>query len=167
MTAAHCENAGNIAQDIYFRNIERAEQGSVIRSIVEHVTHPSYNAYYSTRDYDYMLLKLDRSALVDDFGNPTGVKVIEINTDLGVPGANDPLWVLGYGQIGENIGGMSTTLQEATVSAFPNQTCENQYQQYFEEDYMFCSGVQGGGTGACLVSCSSCHLLLLLPIAFG
>lgn len=149
LTAAHCDNAGAIAQNIYFRTIRRAQEGAVVRRISEHVSHPNFNAQVSTRDYDYLLLKLETSALVDDSGNPTGVEIIPLNKDPGVPANNDPLWGIGYGQVGETIAGMSPVLKDATIVAFANQTCENQYQQYFEEGYMFCSGVVGGGTDTC------------------
>ncbi|CAB9510493.1 Vitamin K-dependent protein C (Fragment) [Seminavis robusta] len=149
ITAAHCNNAGTISPSVYFRNIERRQSGSVIRSIIDHVAHPSYNAQYSTRDHDYLLLKLDQSALVDSQGNPTGVQIIDINTNPNVPATNDALWGIGYGQIGEDIAGMSDVLRDAEIVAFANQRCENQYGQYFEESYMFCSGVNGGGIDTC------------------
>jgi len=149
LTAAHCDNKGDLSQNVYFRTIRRAEQGAVVRRIVEHVAHPNFDAQVSTRDYDYLLLKLEKSALVDDNGDPTGVEIIPINRDSSVPGVGDYLWGMGFGQVGETVAGMSPVLKEATLLAFGSHTCRSQYQHYFEEGYMFCSGVNLGGTDTC------------------
>jgi Trypsin len=138
-----------MSPSVYFHNVERQHQDSVVRTIVDHAKHPNYNAELSTRDYDFLLLKLDRTALQDDLGNPTGVQQIAINTDPNIPAANDALWGIGYGQIGEDIPGMSNELRDATIYTFDNTRCDSQYAKYFEPAYMFCSGVEGGGTDTC------------------
>jgi len=149
ITAGHCRGTGNIAPDIYFRNIRRKGQGSVKRTIVDFMLHPKFNAEVSTRDNDFMILKLDKTALVDDNGQDTLVKVIPPNTDPAIPAVNDALWGIGYGQTDENTPGMSDSLRDATIYTFDNEKCQRQYQRYFDETNMFCSGVEGGGTDTC------------------
>jgi trypsin len=149
LTAAHCDNSNTLSPSVYFRNVERQHQDSVVRTIVDHVAHPNFNAALSTRDFDYLILKLDRTALQDIRGEPTGVKAIAINIDPNIPATNDALWGIGYGQIGEDISGMSNELREATIYAFDNTQCDSQYGQFFDPADMFCSGVDGGGIDTC------------------
>lgn len=150
LTAAHCNNGNTpLSKDIFFRNLKRRQTGSVQREITHHQSHPKYNRDFSTRDYDYLILKLDKSALIDEFGNPTGVETIAINTNPSIPATGDSLWGIGFGQVGENVAGMSDTLRDVAIGTFSNATCEGQYGQFFEKDYMFCSGVANGGKDTC------------------
>jgi len=148
LTASHCYNGRILHEDIYFRNVKRKDaETSVHRTIAAFERHPRYNMEYSTREWDYLILKLDKSALVDDDGNPTGVKTIPLNRNASIPQAGDKLWGIGYGQLGEDIEGMSPTLQEVSIAAYSNATCEKQYTKFFEQDYMFCSGNPDGYGG--------------------
>ena len=151
LTAAHCYTGDVLSRDIYFRNVRRAESGSVKRQILETTAHPKFNAKISIRNYDYLLLKLDSSALVDEasFGNPTGVETIELNTDYQIPAAGDKLWGIGYGQVGEKVAGMSPVLRDVSIEAFSNETCRGQYGRFYDREYMFCAGDASGGHDTC------------------
>ena len=151
LTAAHCYTGDVLTPDIYFRNLRRAQAGSVKRQILDTAAHPKFNAKISIRNYDYLLLKLDSSALVDEasFGNPTGVETIELNTDYRIPAASDELWGIGYGQVGEKVAGMSPVLRDVSIEAFSNQTCSGQYGRFYDKEYMFCAGDATGGSDTC------------------
>lgn len=131
---------------MYFGTIRRKQRG-VKRQVIDWVYHPNFDADVNTRDFDFSVLKLDSSPLVDGDGKKTGVEVIPINTDPNVPRTGDPLLAMGYGQLGEDIKGMVDELRDVEIEAFSDETCEDQYTIYFEPEYMFCGGIPGGGKG--------------------
>ena len=142
MTAAHCNDESRNANSVYVGTVRR-RQGGVRRTIMDKVAHPDFDTS-NVRNYDFMILKLDSSALVDENGQKTGVEPIALNYDRFVPAEGDPLLAVGYGTTQEGDKGMSSELRDVQIEAFSEDTCRRQYSSYFQEDIMFCAGVEGG-----------------------
>ena len=143
LTAAHC---GNQNGRLWFRHLQWKH--GFTRDVIDRVKHPR-QVDGDHQDYDYMILKLDSSVLVDSANNPTGAKAIEINSDPEVPADNDPVWIVGFGASREN-GKMSSYLNHAQIYKATDATCSIHYGEVtYQRDRMFCSGIEGGGTDVC------------------
>lgn len=113
----------------------KSETG-ILRTVRTNIVHPLYDKATS-KDYDYNVLKLHKSALVDDQGNPTGAQVAELNTDRNVPAVGDALQVVGYGLTNENNNQTSPVLNEATIYYISDDTCRQEYgDETFVPDLM-------------------------------
>mgnify|MGYP005864262093 CR=1 FL=1 len=72
----------------------------IFRTVEKQVSHPLYQNDVR-KDYDFMILKLHTSALVDEEGKATGASTIQMNTDRNVPEVDAPLQTVGYGYTSE------------------------------------------------------------------
>jgi trypsin len=147
LTAAHCERQSHpFYKRVYFAST-KIRQG--ILRIVQHTnSHPAYLP--SLQDYDFSLLKLSASALVDEHGRPTGVQILPINRNATVPFPGDPLQTMGFGKLTEDQKDLSSTLQEARVEYIEDATCEKDYgPDHFFNQVMFCGGLLTGGKDTC------------------
>ena len=127
----------------------RLKQG-ISRTIQFARAHPAYLAD-DRQAYDFALIKLSSSALVDENGEPTGVEAIELNRNASIPQPGDVLQAMGFGKTQEEgSGGMNGRMREVQVEYMDNEICQEQYGFFqFWEHIMFCSGVQGGGKDTC------------------
>ena len=127
----------------------RLKQG-ISRTIQFARAHPAYLAD-DRQAYDFALIKLSTSALVDEDGQPTGMQVIELNRNASVPQPGDVLQAMGFGKVrDEESLGMNGRMQQVQVEYMDNEICQDQYGFYqFWDHIMFCSGVEGGGKDTC------------------
>ena len=148
LTAAHCAAENSITREVYFQTLRRTE-GGIVRRVTDSVAHPDFDANVNTREYDFLVLKLDSSALVDpSTGGSTGVETIQMNTNRAVPATGDRLVVTGYGAVTDG-GSMSNQLRDVQLEAFAADTCRAHYADLFKEDLMFCAGSSPAGKDAC------------------
>ena len=123
-------------------------KGGIERTIQYHQGHPAYLPRFN--DFDFMLIRLTESALVDQDGKLTGAEVIPFNRNRTTPEVGDPILVIGFGRTSEDGRGMSPTLQEVEIKYVDDYTCELQYGgQKFNSGVQFCAGVDGGGKDSC------------------
>jgi len=148
LTAAHCEDDKAPFDTRVFINGIESEKG-VFRSVKWQESHPLYKMEASGEGYDYLLLKLDKSALVDDKGNPTGAETVELNHDPTEPKVGDDLVAVGYGLTSETGRDVSDVLNDVKVKYVDDKICRSQYSSSYMQDYMFCAGVSGGGKDTC------------------
>lgn len=148
LSAAHCESTTTPFNSRVYVNSITDKQG-VFRVIQNEISHPDYKTL-NNNDYDFMILVLDKSALVDDNGDDTGAEVVQLNYDREVPGDGDPLMAVGFGLTEEGGGGMSDVLNDVQVDMASDDKCESQYgTDTFSPDLMLCAGVEGGGKDTC------------------
>ncbi|CAB9500149.1 Vitamin K-dependent protein C (Fragment) [Seminavis robusta] len=147
LTAAHCERRTHpFYKRALFMSTEIRE--GTLRTIEYTRAHPSYLP--TLQDYDFALLKLSQSALVDDHGQPTGMQILPINRSPNYPEPGDPLVAMGFGKTAEDAHGMSASLQQVQIDYISDDTCRRQYgADQFLDDVMFCGGVTGGGKDTC------------------
>ena len=69
-----------------------------------------------------MIIRLTESALVDEFGFPTNLSTIELNTDPSNPQDDDTLIVTGFGTIFSG-GPASNELLDVEVQFIPDDEC--------------------------------------------
>ena len=125
----------------------RTEQG-IPRYVEQQLSHPLYTG--GKQDYDFMLLKLDRSALVDDNGSPTGAELVRLNKNSNLPRVGDALIGMGFGKLAQDATDTSETFQEVEIYYVDDDTCLEQYSSSdFVKELMFCAGVPGGGKDTC------------------
>jgi Trypsin len=145
LTAAHCKNQG---ENVLLYTTERGT--GVSRTVAERSEHPLVVGD-ADFDYDFQMLRTETSMLVNDDGSPTGVKIIELNTDPSVPKDLDPVWIVGFGRTsaGKNAQ-TSQVMMHAQVYNQPASICSDHWGSvYFKSDRMVCSGIEGGGTDVC------------------
>jgi trypsin len=147
LSAAHCENLEHPFDTRLFLMGLQTGTG-ILRTIETQVAHPLYEG--DGEDYDYLILKLHKSALVDEnTGTPTGATIIAINRDPNIPAPGDALLAVGYGLLNPNDQDTAKDLHEVEVQCISNDVCQQQYSREFVQDFMFCSGVEGGGKDTC------------------
>lgn len=147
LSAAHCENKNHPFNSRVFVNGLESGQG-VFRTVTQQVAHPMYKEV-ENNDYDFLLLKLDSSALKDENGADTGCETVTLNTDRSVPETGDPLMAVGFGLTQEGGSATSEFLNDVEVQYVDDANCRSQYGDTFVSDLMFCAGVQGGGKDTC------------------
>jgi len=149
LSAAHCESQGHpFASRMFMMGVE-TETGLFV-TVEQQVAHPLYSGELT--DYDFLLLKLHHSALVDgSTGAATGAQIMNLNRNPNVPQVGDPLTAVGYGKLSSEAEGTSETLQEVEIYYISNDICLEQYGVTdFVAEYMFCSGVVNmGGRDTC------------------
>jgi trypsin len=161
LTAAHL-SAGRdliINNQVYLGSLE-SMKANVVRTATDVFIHPLYGAeseYYE--NYDYMLIKLDSSALVDGLQAdiqtqietplPTNLAKIALNRNGSNPATGDPLLVMGFG-VTEEDGSRSQFMREVTVLA-KDRSCGDAYSDLdeYNQEVMLCAGYEGGGKDAC------------------
>lgn len=148
LSAAHCESSASPFNTRVFINGIDSE-GGVFRTIERQESHPLYKVL-DNNDYDFMLLKLHTSALVDENGGATGAETVTLNTDRAVPSAGDPLMAVGYGLTEEGGSATSPVLNDVEVQYVSDEQCKAQYGTgTYNPLLMFCAGVDGGGKDTC------------------
>lgn len=155
LTAAHCGNT-TITDNtkVYIGSTEATE--GVVRTVVESFPHPQYNS--TTEHYDFMLIKLDSSALEDGFFDyttrkwtttPTNLTTIALNEDPAAPAEGEDLLVMGFGVTNQDDQNQVSDLREVMVKAF-DRTCPSSYSpQTIVPEIMICAGFPEGGKDAC------------------
>ena len=148
LSAAHCERLTHPFYKRVLFGSTRLNQG--MERHVEYLRgHPGYLPHL--QDFDFLLLKLTTSAVVDEDGTATGVKPIPINRNASLPVAGDPVQVMGFGKVQEGGSfGMSQSFQQVQIQYLDDATCGRQYgRAQFFQDVMFCSGDDSGGKDTC------------------
>ena len=151
LTAAHCGMSQHpLAQKRVRLRSESRTSGGITRVVVHQETHPAYNAFL--HDYDFQLLKLNASALVNADGNEsTGVAIVELNDNYYYPPVDAELTALGFGTTTPDAStGNSQVLMDVNLTYFPKDVCEAQYGPHrVPAATMMCMGVPGGGKDVC------------------
>ena len=139
LSAAHCEDTVHpFAMRVFL--LGTTTETGVFRTVERQVAHPLYHGDQRI-DYDFLLLKLHTSALVDDQGRPTGASTIALNREPTIPAVADPLAGVGYGKTSADADDTSPVLKEVEVYYISDDTCLEQYwYSDFVADLMFCSG---------------------------
>lgn len=148
LSAAHCENKNHpFATRVFVNGV--TTEGGIFRTIERQVAHPLYKVNQNN-DYDFMLLKLDSTALKDENDNDTGAETVTLNRDRSSPAAGDKLMAVGFGLTAEGGTATSQVLNDVEVKYVADSECENQYgTDTYAPDLMFCAGVEGGGKDTC------------------
>lgn len=155
LTAAHC-GAATISDDtMVFLGARKATDG-VKRYVMESFPHPDYNS--DNEHYDFMLIKLDSTALEEGFFNessrewtmqPTGLTTISLNEDATQPAKGDDLLVMGFGVTDPKDEFQVAELNEVTVKAFSYDCPSNFLEATIEPEIMICAGYEEGLRDAC------------------
>ncbi|CAB9507333.1 Plasminogen (Fragment) [Seminavis robusta] len=151
LTAGHCARK---AVDPLKRKQVRMlsthrETGGFTRHIAHLEIHPKYNQY--VQEFDFQLIKVDKSLLVDDNGVATGAKLVRINRNSQNPEPGDPVQAVGFGTVTpDGTSGNSMVLMDATLQAFANDHCHKQYGPgRIVEEIMMCVGSEDGSVDTC------------------
>ena len=149
LSAAHCERIDHpFGMRVFMLSI--TSDTGLYRTIEQQVSHPLYDGTSGVQDYDFMLLKLHTSALVQEDGQPTGAGLMELNRDPNIPAVGDTLVAMGFGKTDPNLTPTSPVLNEVEIEALDDATCLEQYKaDDFVAQLMFCAGVEGGGKDTC------------------
>lgn len=142
LTAAHCL----VSYPLYAVDaiVNRTSVNPVGRQYarqgVQYTAHPFYDANKNT--YDVAVVKLSSPV--------TGVPVVKLNTNRGVPVANQLLTVIGFG-VTSQYGASPKNLMKASVRAFSFEDCNdfNSYSGYIVDNAMVCAGITQGGVDSC------------------
>ncbi|CAB9504569.1 Transmembrane protease serine [Seminavis robusta] len=147
LSAAHCESRTNpFSTRVFINGLTSA--GGVFRNVAQQLSHPLYNG--DDKDYDFMILKLDSSGLVNPDGSSTGASLVTINEDSDNPQPGDPLMAVGFGLTEEGNQQTSSVLNDVEVLYVDDDQCMSQYGSgTYVPDLMFCAGVSGGGKDTC------------------
>jgi Trypsin len=151
LTAGHC---GRKALDPLWRKQVRLlskyrEQEGIVRHVAHLEIHPKYNQY--VQEFDFQLIKVNSSMLVDDNGGSTGAQVIKLNRDPNNPKHGDPVQAVGFGTVTpDGHSGNSKVLMDATLQAFSSDHCLKQYGPgKIVEEIMMCVGSVDGAVDTC------------------
>jgi hypothetical protein len=161
LTAGHC---GRKAADPLWRKHVRLlskyrEQGGIVRHVAHLEIHPKYNQ--NVQEFDFQLIKVNSSMLVDVNGIPTGAQVVRLNREPSNPKHGDPVQAVGFGTVTpDGHTGNSKVLMDATLQAFANDHCLKQYGPgKIVEEIMMCVGSVDGTIDTCqgeYVTCNGC-----------
>ena len=159
LTAGHC---GRKATEPHWRkhvqllskfrkasnNKKKTGQEGVTRKIAHLEVHPEF--YQPKQIYDFQLIKVSKSVLVDGNGDATGVQVVKLNTRADNPAPGDPIQAVGFGTVTpDGSTGNSQVLMDVTLQAFDNAHCKKQYGSVINGDVMVCIGSLDGSQDTC------------------
>jgi Trypsin len=166
LTAAHCDDGDAFTRRTWIGGV-LLETG-LERTIVKRIRDPEYGEF--SANHDYMLLKLNTTALLDpeyqiampdeqvtstnrqsatsapepsrtDGLLATGAAPIAINRDPLVPVHQAPLTIMGFGLTDRDDFGMTDYLYENTVYAMSDEECSAPYSVLrYNSDFMLCAG---------------------------
>lgn len=100
-------------------------KGGIERYIQYMQGHPAYLP--NMNDYDFLLIRLTESALVDENGNRTGAKILAFNHNGSVPQDGDVLRAIGFGTTEENGKEMSPVMRQVEIDYISDATCQREY----------------------------------------
>ena len=138
LSAAHCDQIFETSVIVGAYKYEIVGNGALARTIVKRAVHPKYSSY--TRANDYLVLKLNSPV--------TTIKPVILNRINAVPVSGKDLVVIGLGDLAEN-GPLPQFLNEVTVQAVNQTTCNQEYNGQILEASMMCAAVKGGGKDSC------------------
>ena len=119
------------ASIIYFGSTSAV--GGVQRTVSASYIHPSYNS--QNEHYDFMLVKLDRSALDNGYydtnsnqwvSQPTGLTTVTLNENAAYPAQGQDLVVMGFGVTSVSGDTQVPSLHQVTVKAY-SRDCPSSY----------------------------------------
>lgn len=136
LSAAHCVQGG-----LQYASIGRSDNGEINEEyetfeIIEQIMHPGYNE--ETLDYDYAMLRLDRSSIHKPVSLDNGAIIITNETDL---------ITMGWGHTSTG-GSISEHLLETELDAWEEKFCEDffDYYSWTISDRMMCASRPGYGS---------------------
>jgi Trypsin len=126
-------------QDRVYLGSHKYQQG-IPRKVTKRIPHPLANlvpAGTVDRRYDFMLVKLDRSALVDENDIPTGLSAIAINRNHSAPQKDDRLLYMGHKLYMED---QMYDLQATELRAEDTSCRDGLYGYLYDPETMLCAG---------------------------
>uniref|UniRef100_A0A452IG00 Peptidase S1 domain-containing protein n=1 Tax=Gopherus agassizii TaxID=38772 RepID=A0A452IG00_9SAUR len=142
LTAAHCSRRiSSLRVHLGDYNLWVKEPTEQIRRIRNFFVHPEYNL--RLRDNDFMLLELDKPALLNSY-----VNTINLATRCPSPGTRCS--VSGWGTIESPQKLFPAIMQCADLYSVSQTRCQATYRGRITEN-MFCAGVEQGGLSSCKV----------------
>ena len=134
LTAAHCRDAANIVK--VGRHNRYGGDGADTIPIEKKIVHPMFNEDPEDFPYDLMLLVLTKT---------TDKPYVKINSKGSVPNMNDPLGVLGFGDmtIDDTDLSLPTYLQETDLHYIDNSSCQSMHTDNEITDDMLCASAPG------------------------
>lgn len=152
LTAGHCAGAYLMDRDgadrVYLGS-NRVGKG-VARDVVEKFPHPMY--FSDFQDYDFMLLKLNSSALyedVDDNTTFTNLTIAPLNRNASYPQDGEPTFVMGFGVTQVDTEDLPDHLYDVRVLANDTKCHQGAYGDKYNDFSMMCAGHPNGGKDAC------------------
>uniref|UniRef100_A0A8C5F278 Peptidase S1 domain-containing protein n=1 Tax=Gopherus evgoodei TaxID=1825980 RepID=A0A8C5F278_9SAUR len=140
LTAAHCSRRiSSLRVHLGDYNLWMKEPTEQIRRIRNFFVHPEYNL--RLRDNDFMLLELDKPALLNSY-----VNTINLATRCPSPGTRCS--VSGWGTIESPQRQFPAIMQCADLYSVSQTRCQATYRGRITEN-MFCAGVEQGGLSSC------------------
>ena len=138
LSAAHCNEIFETDVIVGAYEDGKVGNGALARTIVGHAIHPKFSPY--ARANDYLVLKLNSPV--------TTIKPITLNRSNASPVSGKDLVVIGLGHLAE-YGESPQFLNEVTVQAVNQTTCNQEYNGEIVEASMMCAAVAGGGKDSC------------------
>ncbi|CAB9525914.1 Chymotrypsin-like elastase family member 2A [Seminavis robusta] len=155
LTAAHCDHSDVLYRRLWFGSTELRE--GKVRTAVERFVHPNYHdsKLGGSGAYDFMLLKLNASILVQNDGvTPTNLEPIVLNDNPSNPAPNDQVLAIGHGRNHRDALALEENLLELTLFTYDNLVCQDIYDQLASTstlmvvpESMFCAGQGPQGFG--------------------
>ena len=137
ITAAHCNEIATNTVHVGAFKTETISNGAVLATIAKRVVHPKYNP--NTHVNDFLILKLT---------SPVDKVPVNLNRNSAIPTTGEDLVAVGLGTLTTG-GDLPTYLQEVTVQAVAQITCNQKYSGNIDAASMICAGVPGGGKDTC------------------
>jgi len=157
ITAAHCvEGAGRATYTVTFgdHDITKAGESAALTVAVKEIH--MHDDYYknSPLDADYALLHLEHPI---DFSMHSNIRPICLPENDGNQYEDYTAIVSGWGHLRWRGGKTSNTLQEVTLSVYPNDECGKRYSNVVDQDrtkvkitkHMICAGMDEEKKGSC------------------
>ena len=138
ISAAHCNVISGNQVIVGAYEYKVSGNGAVARTIIKRAVHPKFNS--NTLVNDYLILKLSSPV--------TTIKPVTLNRSNSSPVKGEDLVVVGLGTLTES-GATPRFLNEVTVQAVDQTTCNREYSGSIFEASMMCAAVVGGGKDSC------------------
>jgi len=139
LTAAHCNEIATTGNTVHVGAFQQQtiSDGAILATIAKRVVHPNYNP--NTLVNDFLILKLK---------SPVDKVPVNLNRNNTIPTSGEDLVAVGLGTLTTG-GKLPTYLQEVTVQAVAQITCNQKYSGNIDAASMICAGVAGGGKDTC------------------
>ena len=146
LTAAHCSAGYDpIAGRRVYLGSTQLRQG-LERRVLQVIPHPKYSTVAA--QYDFMLLKLNASAVTQSALDRWNIATIPLNRNNANPQKDNVLQLMGFGTIYEGGSELAEILQEVQVKAY-DADCKNSYGSQYDSSLMLCAGFPEGGVDSC------------------